>query len=78
MTKEISLYKAEVQDGASVPLQVCAVAQEMGLQFLSVQMKLSCCIWSFIAENIKESSDTEAMLYCHFFQFHFASYTHEF
>lgn len=42
------------------------------------QMKLSCCIWSFIAENIKESSDTEAMLYCQFFQFHFASYAHKF
>lgn len=30
-TKEIFLYKVEVQDGASVPLQVYAVAQGMGL-----------------------------------------------
>lgn len=31
-----ALYKVEVQNGASGPLQEYAVAQEVGLQFLSV------------------------------------------
>lgn len=35
VTEEMSLYKAEVQDGASVPLQAYAIAQETGLQLLS-------------------------------------------
>lgn len=35
VTEEMSLYKVEVQDSASVPLQAYAIAQETALQLLS-------------------------------------------
>lgn len=80
LTKEISLYKVEVQDGAKyMPLHRKRDSNfSQYCNRRSTQMTLSCHIWSFIAENIKQSPDTEAMLYCQFFHFHFASYTHEF
>jgi len=40
VTEEISVYKVEVQDGASVPSQVCAFAHKTELHFLPVSSQI--------------------------------------